>query len=585
MPAGERCALILFLASWDAPGSMSDESLARVVSDVSRLFPPLAGAAVGTSGWDAQARVAWLSAPSLNADIAVSSDRLSIVEGFAVRHDARVLAAADLPGATSAVLDDLDGQYVVLDASRDHLTVRTDLLGLRPVYWARHGDTWLVANRVELIARAIGGATFDVESAARFLSVGWVTGDRTLATGVLAVPGGQHWTWHGTTVEQRSVHHPSALADRARGHGPRVEELADALVRGCRGVADTAATVDAPLTAGLDSRLVMALLRCGGVDAQYFTTGSEDSEDVRTGRAIATMTHVPYVVREIDGAGLISTWPDVARATVAQNDGLVSLWQAADSLAVRPRGVHLSGIGGEVARGHFTRPTHFVPQGRGRAVQRFVAERATNPAGLLTAEAVESGRAALRTAAAQAIEWGFGHVDLGDALYTFGRLPRWAGANQRKVPDSTQYAPLATRPFVEAAFSLSSARRYSEPLHFALLSRLAPDLHSFPVAGGGWRSQVPYVNFAQKALRRARPSSPTGTAGPQVAWLETLRPALAARCLDDATSPIWDVVDRTVFETIMLDAAATAQRQRAAEAVFGVVTMFEYAALRQPSRS
>ncbi len=139
----------------------------------------------------------------------------------------------------------------------------------------------------------------------------------------------------------------------------------------------------------------------------------------------------------------------------------------------------------------------------------FVTERANDRDGLLTPAAVECGRAAVREFADRALAWGFDPIDVPDAFYTFERVTRWAGANAVEGPLEHPYVPLATTTFASVAFSLPAIVRYSEPLHWNLLRHLAPDLHAYPVAHGGWRSQVPYANLAQKAYRRARrPATP-----------------------------------------------------------------------------
>ena len=176
---------------------------------------------------------------------------------------------------------------------------------------------------------------------------------------------------------------------------------------------------------------------------------------------------------------------------------------------------------------------------------------------------------------------GFDPIDVPDAFYAFERITRWAGANARKVPWTTLYAPLATTTFASVAFSLPAIVRYSEPLHWNLLRHLAPDLHAYPVANGGWRSQVPYANLAQKAYRRVRRTAPQAHGREtRLEWLESLRSDLATQCLDRSESPLWDVVDRAAFASAMLDVETLPKRRQAAETLFGIVTLFEYEQLR-----
>ena len=280
--------------------------------------------------------------------------RLGIVEGVAVRRRGGVLSADDLgdpngAGHTLGELDDIEGQFVVLDAEPDRLTVQVDALGLRPLYAARQGDAWFVANRVEILARIVGDRAVDVPAASTFLSVGWVMGSRTLSPNVSVVPRGQRWTWRpDREPEIRSVPAPSSLVQRKRMRFD-VAGLADELVTRCQDVARWAGDVDAPITAGLDSRLLMALLRAGDVRATYYTTGGEEDPDVLAARELARLTGVPHVVRPVPGPEVVADWRDSARRAVSQNDGMVSLWQLADTIpSERQPALIFWGVGGEI---------------------------------------------------------------------------------------------------------------------------------------------------------------------------------------------------------------------------------------------
>jgi hypothetical protein len=62
--------------------------------------------------------------------------------------------------------------------------------------------------------------------------------------------------------------------------------------------------------------------------------------------------------------------------------------------------------------------------------------------------------------------------------------------------------------------------------------------------------------------------------------LESLRGELATQCLDCSASPLWDIVERAAFSSMMLDDEALPAREQAAETLLGIVTLFEYEQLR-----
>ena len=93
-----------------------------------------------------------------------------------------------------------------------------------------------------------------------------------------------------------------------------------------------AGDVDAPITAGLDSRLLMALLRAGDVEATYYTTGEEENPDVPARAGAGPLDRRAPRGPSRARPGVVADWRRSARRAVSQNDGMVSLWQVADTI-------------------------------------------------------------------------------------------------------------------------------------------------------------------------------------------------------------------------------------------------------------
>jgi asparagine synthase (glutamine-hydrolysing) len=181
---------------------------------------------------------------------------------------------------------------------------------------------------------------------------------------------------------------------------------------------------------------------------------------------------------------------------------------------------------------------------------------------------------------------GFEPLDLGDLFFTSDRVRRWAGSNERKaMPAGDRYSPFLSRGYVEAAFSMSALARMSGPLHFHLIRMLAPDLHRLPFAVGGWRSQWPLLNLwrrsihaaAKKVGGRIRKRTPAQPAEfDHAMWLEAKLPWLRALCLDQSESPLWEFVQRPVFEKITGDQSSPEARRQIMRGLYNVGTVFAY---------
>jgi len=515
---------------------------------------------------------------------------ISIVEGVALSDGPTVLTPENLldrgrPGSrpgSERLPADIDGQFAIVQGSRDRLDIATDDLGMYRVYWCRHNGAWYVANRVELLARLLGKSQMDLEGAAGLLSVGWVARDHTLLEGIEVVPGGARWCW--SSDKGPSIERPPYMSRLA--HQPRrpvdIPELADSLVTRCEAVSKWAGELEAPLTAGLDSRLILCCLRAGEVPARYVTQGDESHPDVLAARRLAGLTGVehrvfaPWELGQDSGVAV----SELARQVVAQNDGMVSLWQVLDLMRPAPVGnLCLWGIGGEIGRAFYTRAEEFISRRSEVSLERFVNGRAGDANGLLTRDGAAMGRMQVKGFVEEARDSGFDPLDARDAFYAFERVGRWAAANVRKAVPAALFAPLSVRPFVDAAFSLSPIERYSEALHFRLMQFLSPELRSFPVPGQSWRSQRRYLNLVGAGIGRLRrDSGPDGSSCPRIQLLDHLVSDMTARSMDHQGSAVWSIVDRSRFESLVR--ADPAERARSAGSLFGVLTLLGYEEFR-----
>lgn len=385
----------------------------------------------------------------------------------------------------------------------------TDAAGMYPLY--RAGDR--IAPRVADLATD----GIDLAAAATFLGVGWVTEDRTLRPGVTVVPPGAtiDLDTMAVTVEPLDLDVPA----------PSTRELADRLI-GWIEHAATEGPLRCPITAGHDSRLLVALTRAAGVDATYYTTGLERA-DAAAGVEIARMLGLPHEVIPHGDDEVVRRFDELADRLLECCDGMVSLWQVRDVLEAPYQGVSLHGIGGEIARGFFTGPSNLLQRD-------FVAQHLRRS--LLTPEGIEIGRRSL-----EAFRERWRHRprrDLNDLFYLDERVRRWAGANTKKDP--RRFSPFVTRDWIGAAFALPQPLRYSEPLHHRLLKLLAPDLLEYRA---DWRIQVPYLNYLGGISRRLRgKANRESLAG----WIDRLD--WKTPILDDRTSELWNIVDRRQVE-------------------------------------
>ena len=537
---------MLFVGVWQGDDALQRRARSAL-RETAALFPELAASATAETSWQGTSWLACIDAGEPVQSL-LSQERARLIEGVALEDGEVVVPAALAEGFESRALD---GQFAVIDATPQRLRVVTDPAGFCPLYWAREGEAWLVANRVEILARALRYSSVDLEGAATSLALGWPIGERTLCGGVTAVPFGTDLTWRSRGSEPTQQRHGPWLDGRPGSAG--ASDLAERLVSTCTAVGRWAGRLQAPITAGLDSRVIVALLEAGGVDAAYYTVGP--GWDAEAGTEIARRLGLEHRVFTFGRDDVIDAWPALVEQLAAQNDGMVSLWQAADLLTPAGRPLQLWGVGGEVARGSSTGVRNAVSLRSGKQIEHIVAAVGSTP--LLTADGAAAARRLLTGRLEELVELPYRRRDLREALYVHERH-RTYGANARKTTPILQFTPFATRDFYEAAFAVDPALRPSSPVHFRLLQQLSPELHRYPVAGGGWRVQVPYVNLLQSRWRQRR-GEDVMEVPHQLTWIDGVYRDVVARCLDHDRSVLWEIVDRAAIERLARCEAAGAQ--------------------------
>lgn len=485
----------------------------------------------------------------------------------------------------------VEGQFsaVRADVQVPFLEVRNDFLGIGQVYfWTEHGR-WLLSNSVELIARIIQSAELDSVGIALALSFGWVPGDRTLHGAIKVLPEAAHWRWEGARDDPVKVcDYPARRlwspprASRV-GHS-EVAELCKRLARICGELSKHQGVLECPITGGRDSRALVLLMMEAGVSTRYYTAAFPGSEaDVAVGHQIAEKCALPYDVITKDLDDLVHAWSPAAERLVRQNDGMISLWQVVDilwdALPVKARPTRVWGIGGEIGRGNYDNPKwHYGLKTAGLA-KRFLTDKVLHKSALVYDDAYIIAAQFVDQWVTQTLDSGCPIADIPDLFYTYERVRRWAGANARKMrPHVNLFAPLCTRPFVEAAFRLKPSLRFSEPLHYQMV-RLNPKLHQIPFSSEPWRNQNPdlamFKIIWEKKIRRAYTTGTTHMSN-QAILLERKLDEVRDFCLARGNSDIWNYVRRPEFESLLSKTTSPEARQRHLSLLLQVVTLLGY---------
>ena len=247
---------------------------------------------------------------------------------------------------------------------------------------------------------------------------------------------------------------------------------------------------------------------------------------------------------------------------------MVSLWQVGDFLnnpfQFKRLGLNFEGHGGEIARGFYSSPEMFLFNYKRKDIFNYLKIKFASTRGnLILPQAIDSTADYLRLFVDQTLNSGFSPLDVPDVFYTYQRVGRWAGVNGRKNRGvKNRFNALATKVFVEAAFSLEPARRCGLPLHNHFLKWLNPELHKIPFEKGGWPSEYLMANFipqvvekyyhrvSSRFFRMGRKSKTGGAGDIRFSLFQKNCDAIRDICLAKPDSLIWKFVNRPIFEKI-----------------------------------
>ena len=564
----------LFAVACRWPG-LDEERVVAALREAAAAFPELdertlecGASADGTLAFAAVAHPPERTGP--RRFFSREGDRVAMYDGLPLPvHDAGELLARwddiQLEGVFSALRVDLAAGTV---------EEKLDVFGMAKVFRSRRGDGFVISNSVEAVRLLTDASELDPVGVSSMLGMGWAAGGRTLLRDIEVLEG---------PVTPASVT-PSRVAKTKTAR-----DVADALTELARGT-DAIDPLTCGLTAGRDTRVLLALALAAGLDVDYYTSGHDDDVDVVIARDLAETFGLRH---RLITPSVPDDWAAATSAFSAQTDGLASFWIVADWVEHQgltdPVGLKLWGPGGEIGRAGnigLSIPFGATTPGLRSSVEvqrRILHRKVVDFGGLFTAESTATARGHLDNFIADRLAEGWRPREVSEAYYGFERVRYWASAGVRRASVATDlWSPFVSRDFIEYCWSLTPQERTVEAPHWRILTELDPRLrdHRFEYP---WRPQQPRRaslmvgrDVARVAARRltgrGRGDAPAAAPPFGLEWVEAglgdLREVVAG--VGDGDD-VWRFVDRGRLQAL-LDGPPTA-RAGAAEGLCRALTV------------
>jgi asparagine synthase (glutamine-hydrolysing) len=256
--------------------------------------------------------------------------------------------------------------FALWNASRHHLFIARDPMGIKPLYYAQTGSYFVFASEVRtIVGTGLVPARIDPAGLINYLTFGSAYDPLTLVEGVHALPPGHTLTWEGGVLRQLSywdlVDDPAAgqssessAADTEKGAAEYLQPLLEEAVR-LQLVSDV--PVGVFLSGGIDSSALVSILRRSGVTASTFSIvfREADFSEVQHSRAIAAKFHTDHHEINVSQNDVLAAIPDALGAMdLPTMDGVNTYFVSRETRRAGVK-VALSGLGGdEVFAGYST---------------------------------------------------------------------------------------------------------------------------------------------------------------------------------------------------------------------------------------
>src|SRR5215470_16691630 len=248
---------------------------------------------------------------------------------------------------------------LIADRARRRITLFNDRYGMGRIYLHEGKDEFIFGSEAKSLLKLRPALrAIDPEGLAQHLRFNCITSEKALFRGTSLLPPAAAWDFSNSVTPRKRRYFEYGEWEKlpALEHDDFYRRFSETLTRVVPAYAQGPGTVGLSLTAGLDTRAIMASLRGHKAALPCYTFGGPWGElfDIRTARRVAGMSNQSFEAIRADGT-FLKGFGDYAQRTVHISDGTHSAFGAHDvylnEVARHIAPVRLTGkFGSEVVR-------------------------------------------------------------------------------------------------------------------------------------------------------------------------------------------------------------------------------------------
>jgi asparagine synthase (glutamine-hydrolysing) len=233
-------------------------------------------------------------------------------------------------------LRNLNGRFhgLLADRARGTATLFNDRFGMQRIYYHESKEAFYFAAEAKAILSARPELrTPDSRSLGESLACSCVLENRTIFSGIYALPSAAAWVFRAGSIERKSAYFQAReweeqnQLDAESYH----RELCDVFSRNLPRYFNGHQRVGMTLTGGLDTRMIMAWHQAPPGSLPCYTFGGvfRDNQDVQLARRVASACQQPHEVITV-GDEFLSRFPHYAERSVYLTEGGVDIYRSPD---------------------------------------------------------------------------------------------------------------------------------------------------------------------------------------------------------------------------------------------------------------
>ena len=203
-----------------------------------------------------------------------------------------------------AMLDRLNGifAFAIWDRERSELFLARDRLGVKPLYYAEHGDVLYFASELKSLLRALPRPSVRHAALAEYLTFLWVPDPGTLFEGMHQLPAGHCARYAGARLAVREYWDVDFQVDPASSEVDWAERVRETAQESIRRQMVSDVPLGSFLSGGIDSSAIVAEMTAVAGDVTAYSVGfsAQDlsydisPDDLRYARSVAKEFGVDY---------------------------------------------------------------------------------------------------------------------------------------------------------------------------------------------------------------------------------------------------------------------------------------------------